>query len=72
MANWNPDALVDIRGYAQEGEIQCYTIGNKRCGWRCPWKKENGDADNAEVQRQLPILGRKPASSYSPKPHRAS
>jgi len=66
-ARWSPDALLRIRGNAQEGGIQCSGTNRspRRWGQRCGWRKWRDNADSIEVQKKLPSLGRKPVAQVT-------
>jgi regulator of replication initiation timing len=67
IAPWNPDALLRIRGNAEQGEIQCSGINRsaKRRGSRCGFHKYKDNKDNIKVQKRLLSLASKAPSQVT-------
>jgi DNA repair exonuclease SbcCD ATPase subunit len=66
---WDPEQVLEIRGTARSGEIQCsgtnkYPAGS-RFGERCRYEKWGKDQDHKDVQELLPMLSRRPVSEIT-------
>ncbi|KAK4442009.1 hypothetical protein QBC34DRAFT_419372 [Podospora aff. communis PSN243] len=66
---WDPEEVLEIRGKARSGEIQCSGTNRNttgpRFGERCGYEKWRNDQDNKEVQELLPVLSRRTVSSIT-------